>query len=150
MKILIDTREKNPLTFSHKLVSETIITTLNAGDYCAQWENGDLAHTVFERKTINDLYGTLSNGYERFRKEIKRVKEAQKQIIIVIEGTLESVCKGCGYSRRDPDSLVKQLFTLMVKHSVIFVCCGSRAEMSRYIVEYYAAHARMKVAKNKD
>ena len=81
MKILIDTREKNPLTFSHKLVSETIIATLNAGDYCAQWENGDLAHTVFERKTINDLYGTLSNGYERFRKEIERVKEQRRSVL---------------------------------------------------------------------
>jgi ERCC4-type nuclease len=94
MKIIVDTREQLPLEFQHHYITEVINTKLEVGDYGCQLENGYRIPICFERKSISDLFGTLSAGYKRFKKEILRAKEAKVVLVIIIEGTLLKSSKG--------------------------------------------------------
>lgn len=142
MEILIDTREQLPLTFNHPFVEKITVQKIDCGDYCVRFHNGYIPTVRFERKSIGDCYGTMSQGYERFKREIQRAKDFEVKIIILIEGTLTKVLKGYEHSKREPDSIVKQLFTLWEKYDVMPVFCKDRDEMSRYIIEFYSAIGR--------
>ena len=138
MKIIIDNREQKPLDF--KL--GTLRATLNVGDYGAEMENGYVLPIVFERKGISDLFGSLSKGYERFRREILRAKEQDIHLIIIIEGSLRRVLSGCSNSMRTPISIVYQLFTIKVRYGVDIVFCNTREEIQEYITHYFLAEER--------
>lgn len=138
MILLIDTREQSPLDFQK--AKETKRICLNIGDYGACFYGEDHIPVVFERKSISDLYGTLSAGYDRFRREIQRAKEKEIRLIIIVEGTLSQVLKGYKHSKRSPISIVYQLFTLRARHSVETVFCKDREEMAEYIFQFYTAH----------
>ncbi len=142
IKILIDTREQLPLEFKHKFVSSVSTGKLNVGDYAAEFINGYRPPVVFERKSLGDLYGTLSAGYERFKCEIERAKEAGTQIIIIVEGSLTRVGQGIGYSNRTPASIIYQIFTLLAKHGIWTIFCSNRDEASEYITQFYIAHEK--------
>lgn len=142
MKIIQDTREQAPLVFKHKSIKEVIIKGLNIGDYGGVTDSGFEFPMVFERKSIGDLYGTLSQGYERFKKEIERAKVNNKQIIIIVENNLSRVLQGTGYSQRTPESLVYQIFTILVRHGVQTVFCKDREETAEYITQFYIAHEK--------
>jgi ERCC4-type nuclease len=97
---------------------------------------------VFERKSINDLYGTLSKGYSRFKQEIERSKGLRILLIIIVEGSLRRVLSGCSNSRRTPISIVYQLFTLRVRYGIETVFTNTREEMSQYITHYFLAEEK--------
>ena len=79
-EIAIDTREQKPIKFSRP----TIVKKLDYGDYTLHDE--ELAVGCFiERKSINDLIGTMSGGLERFKKEIERAIEDESYIIVLVE-----------------------------------------------------------------
>jgi len=140
--IIADTREQKVLEFSHPFISEIKRQKLNCGDYCAQYTDGHQPSICFERKSVEDLFGTLSSGYKRFKKEIIRAKENKIILVIIIEGTLSKIIKGIDNSQRCGDEVAQQLFTLLVRYQIPFVCCKDREEMTRYITEFYLAYGR--------
>ena len=143
MKILIDTREQLPLDFDFlEIVTETETQTMPVGDYGCEFKNGFIPPIVFERKSIPDLFGTLTQGYDRFKKELEKAKELDIKLIIIIEGSLFQVEWGIAHSRRDGLSVAKQLFTLWIKYGLLPVFCTNREEMAKYIVHYYSAIGR--------
>lgn len=142
MKIIIDTREQSRLNFKHKSITEVIIKGLNVGDYTALFSDGFQPPMVFERKSINDLYGTLSKGYDRFKKEIERAKEQHIQLIIIVEGNLSKVLYGVPYSQRTPESLVYQIFTIWVRYGVQTIFCKDSEDVSEYITQFFIAHEK--------
>lgn len=142
MRIIQDTREQLPLVFKHKSIKEVIIKGLPVGDYGAITECGFQFPIVFERKSIPDLYGTLSKGYERFKKEIERAKENNLQLIIIVEGNLSKVLTGTNYSMRTPESLVYQIFTIYVRYGIQTIFCRDRDDVSEYISQFYIAHQK--------
>ncbi len=147
VKIIIDTREQLPLDFSFcENVTETIRTALPVGDYSCEFKNGYVPLVVFERKSIPDLFGTLSQDYPRFKKELERAQEAGIKVILIIEGTLADVQLGTMHSNRDGLSVAKQMFTMWIKYDVMPVFCFDRNEMTNYIIHYYSAIGRKAVA----
>lgn len=79
--VLMDTREQNPLN----LDTEIVESKLEFGDYTA---GGEHFNGVFiERKSLEDLCGTLSRGFERFQKEIVRAKSLDSYIVVLIESS---------------------------------------------------------------
>lgn len=81
--IIIDSRESNPLKFG----LDIIIDKLNVGDY--QFSHNP--YLVFERKSINDFIGTMSQGYDRFIKELERANDAGIYLIMIIENKIQDV-----------------------------------------------------------
>jgi len=77
--ILVDTREQLPYWNCNR-------TTLLVGDYTTK-----RLHKRFhiERKSLQDLYGTLIQGNTRFKRELFRAAYHQITICLYIEGTRE-------------------------------------------------------------
>lgn len=145
--ILIDSREQLPLEFffDESIILERI--KLDIGDYGAKFNDGTESDYCFERKSITDLFGTLGKGYKRFKKEIERAIHRKKTIILIIEGSLKEIGKGCSYSEIKGESILKTVFTLLMRYGVYPVFCVSRREMAEFIGHFYLAEERNRVAK---
>jgi len=141
--ILQDTREQMPLVFFHPEIRVKAYK-LGYGDYMMKFSDGHFSNTAFERKSIADIFGTLTSGYERFKQEIQRARDDNSKLIIIVEGNLTKVFSGIRHSRVQGISIVKTLFTLWVKYGVIPVFVKNRREASVFIVQYYLAEWRNK------
>ena len=64
---------------------------LDFGDYTIGGD--DYTYTYVDRKSESDLKGTLSNGLERFKKELDRAREFNSFIYIVIETSISKLKK---------------------------------------------------------
>ena len=86
--IIQDTREQRPLSFDGLHIRgvpklDVVVHKLDVGDYSVQ----GLEDKVFiERKSAQDLYGTLFQGRERFERELERARD-HKYKYLVIEST---------------------------------------------------------------
>lgn len=90
LNIIIDTREQTPWAFPQELAA-TKIAKLDQGDYALE---GD-GHFAIERKSLNDFLGTISSGWERFKRELMRMdKNEFVARVIIVEGDFESCCFG--------------------------------------------------------
>lgn len=143
LKIYIDKQEKIPLDFSvGGSVSNVDVTHLPFGDYWCSYETGETMPIVFERKAFGDLFGTLSGGMERFKRELERAKQANFKLIIVIEGTLSEVLVGSPHSTVKGEQIVKTLNTLWVKYDIPHLYFPNRSEMKRQMIETWSAVGR--------
>lgn len=141
--ITIDSREQNKIDFtSGGSVSRVEVDGLPFSDYWAYFEDETPMPVTFERKNINDLFGTLSSGIERFKKELERARENNFKIVLIIEGSLSEVIAGTKYSEVEGKTILKTLMTLWVKYDVFPVFCNNRSEMKRYMLELWEAIGR--------
>lgn len=88
--IYIDTREQKPLSFksskSHKL---------DFGDYTMGGDNYN--YTFVDRKSEGDFKGTMTVGFQRFRKELERAKQFDAYLYIVTESSVDKITKNNSY-----------------------------------------------------
>lgn len=140
-RLLIDSREQKPLVFKEGSFGEVATEGLPFGDYWCELD-GVQVPLVFERKSLPDLFGTLSKGYERFKRELARAKENKFTIILVIEDSMREVAKGHKYSKRKGDSVLKQLAMLRVKHDLEYHFFNDRYESAKFITDIFNAIAR--------
>ena len=148
MIIIQDSREKLGLTFNHPWITAVRIEKLDVGDYGAEFIDGHKPSVYFERKSIGDLYGTLSSGYLRFKNCIKRAQDSGKTLFIIVEGTLTKVSNGYDRSQISGTSMLYKLFTIWVRHGVQTIFTKDRREMAEYITQMYIACGKQYV-KNK-
>lgn len=96
--IAVDTREQSPYSFAtlhadsnhsyRPLVVATARQTLHQGDYSI------LSHThaiAIERKSKQDLFGTLSAGRDRFEAELQRLSDCVIHSEVVVECELSEI-----------------------------------------------------------
>ncbi len=84
-EITRDTREQLPIEFGAIPIR---IEKNDFGDYVS------LSHfhrIGLERKSMADLCGTLSQGYERFQKELTRAKEMRCNLVVIVEEPIEEL-----------------------------------------------------------
>lgn len=101
-EVLIDTREQAPWRFQglrgdsrrkfRPLVVFTDIATLKTGDYSVKGFDGP-GGIVIERKSLADLFGTLTHDRERFVRELERMQEFRVSAV-VIEGGWDQILLG--------------------------------------------------------
>ncbi len=77
LEIVCDTRERNLLSFKNIQIAK-----LDYGDYYCHNGNNPVS---IERKSLIDLVGTISQGHERFKKEIERCQKDNNYMVVVIE-----------------------------------------------------------------
>ena len=145
MILLIDTREQHSLPFEPGgPISEIRQQTLEVGDYTAQLEvdGAPILPVRFERKSIPDLYGTMTEGYPRFKKEMAKARDLKLDLILLIEGSLTKVADGSPHSTFSGPSMIQKLFTLQVRHKLPIIFCTTRQEMVCWITEYCLAVGR--------
>ena len=140
---MVDSREQRPLSFSHlEGVRKVETIGLAFGDYQAMTDSLGTLPITFERKSIGDLWGTMTSGYDRFKREMERAAAHKHKLIILVEGTYSEVLAGFSRSEFSGESMVKKLATLECKYDVPSWFCESRDVMARRIVDTFSAVER--------
>ena len=83
-RVLIDTREQQPLNFKNSRVLK-----LDVGDYGVM--GSDYSYTFVDRKSYQDFCSTVTNGYNRFVKELERCKSLGCFLFIVVEAAFHEM-----------------------------------------------------------
>ena len=135
-KIIIDTRERRPLKFKDRQIE---VQTLKFGDYAFSSPSAS-CNCHIERKSLTDLIGTLSGGYQRFHEEIKRADEADASLIILVE---EKITNALSFNylphisrkiRATPEFIFHRVRSLIQKYPHIqFLFVNGRKEASRVV-----------------
>lgn len=123
MKILVDSREQAPYTFTkYEVATET--ATLSCGDYSLP---GFTDRIAVERKALDDLIGVLmGSNRDRFERELARARHYDL-FAVVVEATMADVSNGRYRSEMKAHAALQSLITFQVRHRVAFIWCGNRS-----------------------
>ena len=111
--IVFDSREQMPLHFSAGI--EVVRDCLPAGDYSILGYETEFA---IERKSLSDLCGTLTEGRDRFKRELAKLAE-YRFAAIVIEGSWTQILMGEYRSQLNPNSIIGSLMSFAIKYGVV-------------------------------
>ena len=120
MTILVDTREQRPYWPSNR-------RTLNVGDYTTE---SLLGKFHIERKSLQDLYGTLIHNHPRFRREIIRAEERGTVLVVVVEGSHDDFINK-RFPKGDQRKCTKEVLTKIVatvrrRYKLEIIFCSNR------------------------
>jgi len=129
--IVIDTRERTPYLFERfpNWVSSTNVATLATGDYTIEGYEDRIS---LERKTLNDIVGSLTNGRERFLREMERLSKFDRACIC-IEASREDIKTPYSFSeglKAFPNSIIGSLDAIMARYGNISVVYGNNRELA--------------------
>lgn len=143
MKILTDTREQRALHFDiGGIVTDVSVATLPVGDYWCEYADGSRPPVFFERKSLGDLFGTMTSGYQRFKREMTLAARNGWKLVLLVEASLTDVYGGCSHSSMTGQTCVQKVHTLWARHGLAPLFCQDRTEAAAVIVETYAAIGR--------
>lgn len=145
MKIIIDSREQMPLDFSRWPEVAVEVGGLPAGDYALK---GLETRAAMERKSLDDLAGTLTAGRERFEAELTRARGFHL-FAIVVEGTMQDVLQHRYKSRMEPHALLQSLFAYQNRFRVPTLWAGTRTEAAyavKSLLEKFLVETRKTLA----
>lgn len=150
MKVIIDTREQLPLPFTVDVKKGGFVTAikheaLSVGDYACEFEDGYRPNIFFERKSLPDLFGTMTSGYVRFKKEYERFADIQdktKEFWLYMESSLFTVAGGYHRSEFGGESMIKKLFTLFERYNIHLLFNPNREESCEFMIQRWAARGR--------
>lgn len=146
MKVIIDSREQLPLLFPKGgFITGTKVEALDVADYACEFEDGHRPNIFFERKSLSDLFGTMTSGYKRFKREYERfeqIQDSKKEFWLYMEATLFGVGGGFHRSEFSGESMVKKLFTLLERYKIHLLFMPDRKEAAEFMVQRWAAYGR--------
>jgi len=136
MTILVDTREQLPYWPSNR-------ATLIVGDYTTK----KLLNSFhIERKSLQDLYGTLTSGNNRFKYELFRAAYHSIKIEVYVEGSrADFINKNFpkGSERKfSTDGLDRLVKTFERKYFLTFHWCKNRQHAKKLVMERLTAEER--------
>ena len=125
MKTIVDSREQCPFTFEHERYAGTDVETgtLDTGDYSLA---GLTDRVAVERKSLPDLVGCLSQGRERFERELQRAA-ALDAFVVVVEAAWADLTAGKYRSQMNPHSACQSVLAFTCRYRVPFLFAGSRS-----------------------
>jgi ERCC4-type nuclease len=120
--VLVDSREQQPL----EIVAYPVeVVGLPCGDYgikgFSDWNNPAFA---VERKSLNDLIGSLTTGRDRFMREVEKLREFRFRCLL-IEAVRGEVEMGQYRSAATPASILGSLAALQVRAGLHVIWAGS-------------------------
>ena len=146
----MDSREQDALNFSEFIeVKEIVQDGLRFGDYGAlyQLQNGVECKSpvFFERKSIPDLFGTLTDEsrIERLKNRCKEAIEVKAKLILMIEGTDRKVMDGYERSKVKGSSILKTIDTFWYKYDLMPMFCADRRVMAWRMVNLWKTFERL-------
>ncbi|MCX7048163.1 MAG: ERCC4 domain-containing protein [Candidatus Sumerlaeota bacterium] len=128
--VVIDSREQNPLDIrAFPVVREA----LPAGDY-GVWGHSDLNNPriIFERKSLDDLIGSLTSGRQRFLREVEVLRRFDFRAL-VIEASGDQVRAGMFRSQTSPASIIGTLTALQVRGNLHIVWANDHQGAADYV-----------------
>jgi ERCC4-type nuclease len=88
LRILVDTREQDPLPFENTGVEKLFI-----GDYLL---DAEYSYTYVDRKSSNDFIGTMTSGLSRFEREIETTVSLNGYLFVVVESSITNIYANYG------------------------------------------------------
>lgn len=124
MKIIVDTREQTPFTFTGKRYKGVEIErgTLLTGDYSLA---GLTDRVAIERKELGDLVQCLGRERARFERELQR-GSGLDFFAVVIEGTWHDLAHGEYRSQLNPHAACQSIAAFTARYRIQFMFAGSR------------------------
>jgi len=136
MIILVDTREQKPYWSDNR-------ATLIVGDYTTKKLLGSFH---IERKSLQDLYGTLTSGNNRFKYELFNAAYHRIQLEVYVEGSrADFINKNFpkGEDRKfSTDGLDRLIKTFERKYHLTFHWCKNRQHAKKLVMERLAIEER--------
>lgn len=131
--VLIDQQEKAPFGFSglladadqqHRpLIVPTQRIHLKTGDYSIAGLQDDV---TVERKSLTDLYGTIGQGLERFRREHERMAEMKRALVIVEASWYKVIHSPPTHSKLPPKTVFRVAAKWYGRYGIPWYFMGSR------------------------
>lgn len=142
-KLIVDSREQLPLIpeFRPGVFDSIEVKGMPFADYWLEIDGKEVP-IMMERKGLGDLFGTMGQGYERFKVEMKKAKDMDCHMMLLVEGSMMDVWKGYEHSSISGDSMLKKLAMLRVRYDLEVHFFNTRREMARFIEEIYSAVVR--------
>lgn len=118
--IVIDSREQAPLPVSFPSVTAGLPT----GDYSVLGLENDFC---VERKSLSDLYGSLTSGRERFTRELQRMKAYRFARLLII-GSVHEIEAGSSRHRGiNPKAILNSLAAIEARGVPVVFATDPRA-----------------------
>ena len=138
LKILVDTREQQPLKFPRNMFMK-----LDFGDYAIGKPHYD--YTYIDRKSESDFKGTFSTGVKRFRRELDRAKEFSSYVFIVTESSIDKIVENNDYGPHKSNLSYIWHNVRAISHDYAgtcqFIFSGSR-EKSQFLIPRLLFHGK--------
>ena len=136
MTIMVDTREQLPLW--SPFTPNSVLIKLEVGDYTTKFLNGK-SHA--ERKSPNDLYGSIIQGHRRFRNMLNLARDKDIRLKVFVECS-EDRFYGKRFNRasilKAPEPTLRRIIsTISDKYCVDFLFCDGREDMRCKILEWF-------------
>jgi ERCC4-type nuclease len=133
--IIVDSREQNPIWEEKEKVR---VTKLDEGDYTTE-KLLNKAH--IERKSGQDLYGSIIQGHERFRAEIERANSKGIKLSVFVECTRKDFIgkkfEGGWRLQCKPAVLAKIIDTIQEKYGIDFIWCDGRDDFKEKALQWF-------------
>jgi ERCC4-type nuclease len=128
LRIVIDTREQHPYTFSAYPDVEVIRATLETGDYSILgWED----QIGIERKaSLDELCTCFTQHRQRFERGVHRMRFFERKACI-IEDSLPNAIAGRYRSKLTSNALIESICAFHIRFNVPFIFAGNRLAAER-------------------
>jgi ERCC4-type nuclease len=118
--IIVDSREQTPLVFSFPSITAGLVT----GDYSVKGLEDDFA---VERKTLPDLFGSLTSGRKRFMRELQRMRAHPFRRLLIV-GSENEIQRGSSrYHGINPESIMHSLHAVEARGVPVVFCSSPQA-----------------------
>ena len=122
--IIIDTREQLPFIFDGY---STITAGLPVGDYSVA---GLETVVAVERKSLQDFVGSLTQGRDRFMRELQKLS-AYRIKAVAVEAPFLALAAGNYRSKANPNSIVPSALKIMTDFGIPVLFAGTREQAER-------------------
>jgi len=136
LTVVIDSREQQPYSFSEQ---KTVVQGLSVGDYSLLHCEDSIS---IERKSVNDLIGSLTKGRRRFEKELKKGSQFT-YFALAIEASLSDLVNGKYQSQMLSESAVQTLLSWSVKYGTHVFFCENREYAEQVTLSLLLKYGRM-------
>lgn len=124
--VCVDSREQTPWHFLNvdpwKIVPLVTDKALATGDYSIA---GAESRIAIERKSIQDLLGSITAGRDRFEREFERLAKLE-HAAVVVEGDWTQVLEALRSTKINADSLCGTVAAWSIRYGVHWWFCFSR------------------------
>ncbi len=131
MRVIVDTREQTPYTFTGYPV-EIERAALPAGDYSLP---GFEAEVAIERKELGDLMQCLTHERDRFTRELERLR-SYPSAALLIEAPFKAIAEGRYRSKMNPAAAVQSLLAIMQGYRMPLLFADNREAGERYAYDF--------------
>jgi ERCC4-type nuclease len=141
MRVVVDTREQRPWSFSEIGGLESVRRKLDLGDYSIE---GLEARVCIERKSLDDFVKSCTKDKIRFWKELKAIRDAGMLACVIVEADMKQAYGAAYTSKAAPSSVMGLTISIQIDMGIPVIWASDRVTAIRYAAQFLtAAHKRL-------